>query len=62
MKLIKMKAKLITKDYNDISVLIWGHCRQLDSNTLGKIKNSKDFAYMILRLKAIETLFIFLAD
>jgi len=23
MKLIKMKAKLITKDYNDILVLIW---------------------------------------
>lgn len=51
-----MKVKLITKDYNDILVLIWGgHCRQLDNNTLGKIKNVTDFEYVILRLKAIET-------
>lgn len=31
-----------------------GHCRQLDTNTLCKIKNVTDFEDVILRLKTVE--------
>lgn len=50
-----MKAKLITKDYNGILVLIWGDIVDNQTITLGKIKNVTDFEYVILRLRAIET-------
>lgn len=42
MNLIKIKANLITKDYNDVfSINLEEHCRQLNNNTMGKSKNFK---------------------
>lgn len=48
-----MKAKLITKFYNDILVLIWGDIIDNWTITPCKIKNATDFEYVILRRKAI---------